>query len=145
MKQPFIPNNLPLEKIDYLTILPKIVEANKKITEYNTFIQTCIPNADVLLSTLNANEAVLSSRIEGTQATLEEVVEFSENLEESNKKFADIQEVQNYRKALHFAIERIKNLPLSLPLLKEIHEKLLDGVRGQNKDRGNFRKTQNWI
>lgn len=63
MREPFIPYTLPLNSIDYSKLLPIIVEANRKIAEYNTFIQT-IPNAAVLLSTLNTNEAVLSSRIE---------------------------------------------------------------------------------
>lgn len=53
-------------------------------------------------------------------------MEFEDNLKTNNTKFADIQEVQNYRKTLHFAIKRIKDIPLSLPLLKEIHNILLD-------------------
>lgn len=140
----FIIPKLPMSNMNYSALLQKIVLANRKIVEYNTFIQT-IPNPNILLSTLTMHEALLSSRIEGTQATLEEVVEYQDSLQEKNQNFADIQEVINYRKALMFAVEKIKTSPLSLLFIKEIHKILLNGVRGANKDRGSFRKIQNWI
>jgi Fic family protein len=96
----------------------------------------------VLLSPLTTNEAVLSSKIEGTQATLEEVLEFEANPKKKTAKYEDIQEIINYRKALVYATERLDKIPLGSRLIKEIHKILLSGVRGEGKDRGNFRVGQ---
>lgn len=105
-----------------------------------------IPNASVLLSPLTTNEAVLSSKIEGTQATLGEVFRFEAGDEpiEENKR-VDIQEILNYRTALRVAEKYIGERPFGLSLLRELHAILMNSVRGQEKEPGAFRKTQNWI
>jgi len=115
-----------------------------EIGRFDALLQN-IPNPSVLLSPLTTNEAVLSSRIEGTQATLKEVLEFEANPQKETKKYEDIQEVINYRKALKAAIDEMEKLSLSTRVIKKAHEILLQGVRGENKGRGNFRRQQVFI
>lgn len=87
---------------------------------------------------------MLSSRIEGTQATLGEVLAAEEGAKVKRSP-EDLQEVRNYVVALEDGIKRLKKLPLSLRLVKEIHEKLMTGVRGTRATPGEIRRTQNWI
>ncbi len=89
-------------------------------------------------------EAVLSSRIEGTQASLSDLLYF-EAAEEKNPKTVDVREVHNYVRALEFGLKRLSTLPVSLRLIRELHEKLMSNVRGQEKTPGEFRASQNWI
>ncbi len=90
------------------------------------------------------HEAVLSSQIEGTQSTLDDVLVFE--AEGSGAGLPkDIDEVVNYIAAMNFGLERLQTLPLSLRLLREIHAELMKGVRGQEKQPGEFRKNQNWL
>lgn len=105
-----------------------------------------IPNAQVLLSPLFSHEAVLSSRIEGTQATLGEVLEFEAAADTASAdKRDDILEVLNYRKAMLYAVDALKRLPLSLRVIRETHRELMAGVRGRDKTPGEYRRTANWI
>lgn len=103
-----------------------------------------LPNPHVLLRPFVRREAVLSSRIEGTQATLGEVLaaEAGAAVERSPD---DLREVGNYVVALEYGIDRLKSLPLSLRLLREIHARLMEGVRGDRATPGEFRRSQNWI
>lgn len=103
-----------------------------------------LPNPHLLIRPFVRREAVLSSRIEGTRATLGELLagEAEGTLERSP---ADLREVANYVAALEFGIERLATLPISLRLLREIHAKLMEGVRGGHASRGEFRRSQNWI
>lgn len=98
-----------------------------------------------MLSPISANEAVLSSRIEGTQATLEEVLQQDAGIEQDKARFADIEEIRNYRAALRLAEQELASRPISQSLIKAIHQRLMQGVRGQNKSPGQFRNDQNWI
>lgn len=118
-----------------------IGKANAEVARFDGLLQG-MPNPAVLLSPLSMQEAVLSSRIEGTQATLQEVLEFEADPTQKNKKYDDIQEVLNYRRAMGYAVKEMKKIPLSTRLIRGIHSILLDSVRGENKDRGNFRKIQ---
>lgn len=138
------PKNLPIQNLQWELFVHLIGKANAEIARFDGLLQT-IPNPSVLLSPLTTNEAVLSSQIEGTQATLKEVLEFEANPQKENKKYEDIQEVINYRKALNAAIEAMEKLSLSTRVIKKAHEILLQGVRGENKDCGNFRKQQVFI
>jgi len=103
-----------------------------------------LPNPHVLIRPFVRREAVFSSRIEGTQSTLGELLaaEAGAAVERSPD---DLREVGNYVIALEYGIERLKTLPLSLRLVRELHEKLMAGVRGQHATPGEFRRTQNWI
>ena len=96
---PYVPNILPFNDIDYRRILPLVGRANAMIGRYDGLLQGVL-NPSVMLSPLTNEEAVLSSKIEGTQATVEEVLEQEAGKIKEGKKFHDIQEIINYRKAL---------------------------------------------
>ncbi len=103
-----------------------------------------LPNPHLLMRPFIRREAVLSSKIEGTQATLGELLaaEAGAVVERSPE---ELREVGNYVAALAHGIARLKNLPLCVRLIRELHEKLMKGVRGHNAMPGEFRATQNWI
>lgn len=103
-----------------------------------------LPNPHFLLRPFLRREAVLSSRIEGTQATLGELLaaEAGAAVERAPE---DLHEVGNYVSALEFGIERLRSLPLSLRLVRELHAHLMEGVRGHHATPGEFRRSQNWI
>lgn len=86
-------------------------------------------------------EAVLSSQIEGTQASLDQLVLFELD-PQTEQQVPDVREVSNYVQALEYGLDRVRKLPLSTRLIREMHEHLLDGVRGQDKDPGQFRRIQ---
>jgi Fic family protein len=103
-----------------------------------------LPNPDLFVFMYVRKEAVLSSQIEGTQASLIDILEFeSQALEPDNPQ--DVAEVVNYIAAINHGLERLKNLPVSLRLIREIHRDLMQGVRGSERDPGEFRRSQNWI
>lgn len=102
-----------------------------------------LPNPHVLVQPYVVREALASSRIEGTQASLSEVFEAAASGKPSRD--MDVREVQNYISALKQGLERLQDLPLSLRLVKEIHSTLLSGVRGAEKNPGEFRTSPNWI
>lgn len=103
-----------------------------------------LPNVDLFVAMYVNKEAVLSSQIEGTQASLIDVLAF-----EADAAFPenpqDVEEVINYIDALNYGLERLNTLPVSLRLIREIHGRLLQGVRGANRHPGEFRTSQNWI
>ena len=103
-----------------------------------------LPNPHILIRPFVRREAVFSSRIEGTQSTLGELLasEAGAAVERSPE---DLREVGNYVVALEYGIKRLKTLPLSLRLVRELHRKLMTGVRGHDATPGEFRRTQNWI
>jgi Fic family protein len=88
---------------------------------------------------------VLSSRIEGTRASLSDLYAYEAGNVPAPEAASDVREVHNYIVALESGLERIRELPLSLRLLREIHGKLLEGVRGERHAPGEFRRSQNWI
>ena len=102
-----------------------------------------LPNTDLFISMYVKKEALLSAQIEGTQASLEDLFEFEQGAKLKNVN--DVVEVVNYIKALHYGMDRLSSLPMSLKLIKELHTTLLDGVRGSEKTPGEFKRTQNWI
>ncbi|MBI4744095.1 MAG: Fic family protein [Actinobacteria bacterium] len=144
--RPYIPEQLPLQNLDWVRFVSLIGKANAELARYDGILQGII-NPQVLLSPLTTKEAVLSSRIEGTQATLEEVLEFeaSPHTDIQTEKQKDIQEIINYRRAIRFAVDWLNAKPITLNMTKEVHGILLDSVRGKDKGRGKFRATQNWI
>lgn len=141
---PYIPNELPLEHLDFKRLFAFVGNANAELARYDGLLQGVV-NPAVLLSPLTTNEAVLSSKIEGTQATLDEVLEHEAGLAMDSEKKHDIQEIVNYRSALMQANDFLKDNPLSLYLIRQMHHTLLDSVRGENKSPGSFRIDQNWI
>ncbi len=121
--------------------MPFLGDAHERVARFDAVVGN-LPDAQLLLSPLTVQETVLSSRIEGTQASLEEVLRFQADGNASGKKRNDILEVMNYRQALEVAFDRMKEIPLSARLIKEAHKILLSGVRGEQKDPGNFRTGQ---
>jgi Fic family protein len=103
-----------------------------------------LPNPHLLIRPFVRREAVLSSRIEGTQATLGELLA-AEAGAAVERSAADLREVGNYVVALEYGVARLRALPLSLRLVRELHEKLMRGVRGDVATPGEFRRSQNWI
>ncbi len=142
--EPYVPNPLPLANLDFGQLIGLVGKANAALARYDGMLQGVV-NPSVLLSPLTTQEAVLSSKIEGTQATLDEVLEHEAGQSFEAVKEQDIQEVVNYRRALMLASEALRDQPLTLGLVKQMHGVLLDSVRGQHKEPGQFRKDQNWI
>lgn len=103
-----------------------------------------LPNPHLLIRPFVRREAVLSSRIEGTQATLGELLA-AEAGAAVDRSSDDLREVANYVAALEYGVKRLKTLPLSLRLTRELHAKLMTGVRGGHATPGEFRTSQNWI
>ena len=118
--------------------------ANASLARYDGLLESLV-NPQVLLSPLLMKEAEHSSRIEGTIATANEVYQREAGAEFDPEKEADIQEILNYRITLRFAESVIHEQPFSLHLIRQMHENLLSGVRGEDKNPGKFRDNQNWI
>ena len=139
----FIPHPLPpqiewdtelvnsLSRADYL--LGKLAREGSRL-----------PNPHLMMRPFIAREAVLSSKIEGTQATIGDILaqEAGANVKHDA---ADMQEVQNYILALNSGLKLLSEVPLSLRLIKSLHQTLMQGVRGSHATPGEFRKSQNWI
>ena len=103
-----------------------------------------LPNPDLFVAMYVRKEAVLSSQIEGTQSSLDDLLAFE--LDGTSTRLPDdLEEVFNHVAAMNYGLERLETLPLSLRLIREIHGRLLEGVRGSAKDPGEFRLSQNWI
>ena len=98
-------------------------------------------DVDFFVAMYVRKEALLSSQIEGTQATLDDILD--PDLEENTN--LEIADVVNYIDSMDFALKRMKELPLCNRLIREMHETLMEGVRGQEKNPGEFRRSQNWI
>jgi Fic family protein len=103
-----------------------------------------LPNPGLFVAMYVRKEAVLSSQIEGTQASLVDVLEYEANVERRSLP-SDVGETANYVKALNLGLAKLEELPLCNRLLREIHEVLMQGVRGEEKAPGEFRQSQNWI
>jgi Fic family protein len=141
--QSFLPASINKEwVVSHPQTLTLIEEATHLLGALNAFSQL-IPDVDFFIHMHITKEATTSSRIEGTQTSMEEALldEGEINPEKRN----DWQEVQNYIKAINFAIEKLPAFPLSNRLLQNTHAVLLQGVRGKHKQPGEFRISQNWI
>lgn len=139
----FVPNPLP-PKLDYPSSLVRLLtDANWALGEL-AGVGRLLPNPHLLIAPHIRREALLSSRIEGTQATLDELFLF-EAVPPRADPGPDLREVINYIRAMEYGLERLKTLPISGRLVRDIHKHLVEGVRGTHSTPGKFRTTQNWI
>lgn len=140
----FIPNRLPPNppvEIDE-SMNELLSEANIALGRLDT-MGYLLPNIDYIIAMYVRKEALLSSQIEGTQASLDDIFEYESHIPVKNTQ--DVEEVVNYIKALNHGLRRLKEFPMSIRLIKEIHNILLSQTRGMDKTPGEFKRSQNWI
>lgn len=140
----YVPRPLPpAPPLDLTDIYPLLDQANAAIGRLDG-MSMVLPDPALFLYMYVRKEAVLSSQIEGTQSSLSDLLLF-ESAEAPGVPIDDVTEVSCYVAAMNYGLERLKEFPLSLRLLREIHEKLMTNARGGNKQPGEFRASQNWI
>ena len=141
----FIPKALPPEPPirisgDFQRLLS---QADRALGRLDGSIQT-LPNPDLFVFMYVRKEAVLSSQIEGTQSSLQDLLAAESNILTADQP-RDVDEVVNYVQAMNHGLRRLNEIPLSVRLIREIHEQLLQGVRGSHLTPGELRRSQNWI
>ncbi len=140
----YIPPSLPPEpKINMEKFYFLLDKANIALGRLDGISQI-LPDSSLFLYMYVRKEAILSSQIEGTQSSLSDLLLF-ENEQAFNSRVDDVTEVSSYVSAMNYGLQRIKEFPLSLRLIKEIHAVLMNNSRGANKQAGEFRTSQNWI
>ena len=138
----FFPTNLNdiiFENFDTYT-MELLVKANFLLGKLNG-MSSNIVDMNQFIASYVRKEALFSSQIEGTQATLEDIL----NAENETSLNADVEEVVNYVKAINYAIELLDDYPICNRYIRMVHEVLMNGVRGKEKNPGEFRRSQNWI
>lgn len=141
----FIPNPLPPPIEFDMGLALALSRADSALSELSG-LGGQLPNPHLLIAPYIKREAVLSSRIEGTKASLSDLL--IDEIEDGHNKLTskdDIKEIRNYVDALEHGVRLLDELPLSLRLIREIHAKLMQGVRGAKATPGEFRRSQNWI
>ncbi len=136
-----LPPNPPINLNDEL--LSRLTEAGIALGRLDGSIQT-LPDPDIFVFMYVRKEAVLSSQIEGTQSSLQDLLHAEARIF-SPYHPEDVGEVVNYVAAMNYGLERLRELPLSIRLIREIHQRLLQGVRGYRLQPGELRNSQNWI
>ena len=140
----FVPPPLPpVPQLDLLSLLGPLSEADRAVGRLDG-ITALVPDTSLFLYMYVRKEAVLSSQIEGTQSTLNDLLRFESDAA-AGAPVDDIREVSNYIAAMEHGLARLSKLPLSLRLIREMHEKLMASGRGMTKQPGAFRTSQNWI
>jgi Fic family protein len=140
----FIPAPLP-PPLDWTpALVSQLAEAERNLSKLAGLAGT-LPSPNLLIQPMLRREAVLSSRIEGTRASLTDLYHYEAGQLELFELPDDAREVHNYVRALTAGLARLKTLPVSLRLMRELHQVLLAGVRGQHLTPGEFRRSQNWI
>lgn len=141
--QAFVPASLPPHITYDNDLVLKLSHADAALSEL-AGVGRHLPNPHLLISPYIQREAILSTRIEGTMANFSDLLR-DEISEGTKKQDEDVLEVRNYILALEFGIRRLDQMPLSLRMVRELHELLLKGVRGESAELGQFRKRQNYI
>lgn len=140
----FIPSPLPPDPpIRLVELVERLSAADRAVGRLDG-ISVLLPDHALFLYMYVRKEAVLSSQIEGTQSTLSDLLRFEADAQ-AGKPIDDVREVSNYVDALTYGLERMGSLPISLRLIREMHERLLREGRGGTKSPGEFRRSQNWI
>lgn len=140
----FVPSALPPVFAWTSELVLALSEADRALGEL-VGLGRSLPNPHLLIRPFIRREAVLSSRIEGTQASLSDLYAYEAIQPVRSDPPSDASEVYNYVQALEYGLERLQALPLSLRLIREIHARLMAGVRGEHQTPGEFRRSQNWI
>jgi Fic family protein len=140
----FIPAPLPPEILYDPHLVLSLSRADAALSELSGLGRHII-NPNLLIASYIRKEAVLSSRIEGTRSGIVDLLLDDLKTADNASSSADLREVQNYVAALEYGIHRLNSLPLSLRLVREIHARLMESVRGGNVTPGEFRRSQNWI
>lgn len=145
----FVPNPLPPALQLDPALVRTLSDADRALGELAGLGRT-VTNPNLLIRPFIHREAVLSSRIEGTQAELADLYAYEAGQlaltsSKPSSTDADVREVHNYVNALEYGIQRLATLPISLRLVRELHERLMMGVRGNSATPGEFRRSQNWI
>lgn len=120
-----------------------LLDADRALGRLDGSIQT-LPNPDLFVFMYVRKEAVLSSEIEGTQASINDLLKAEAEVFDPHSP-RDVDEVLNYVRAMNYGLAKLSELPLSVRLIREIHERLLEGVRGHKLQPGELRRSQNWI
>lgn len=128
--------------IDNMEVIQLLSQADRELGRLDMYSEY-VPNIDLFISMHVLKEATQSSKIEGTQTKMEEALFEKEDIPLDKRD--DWEEVQNYTKAMKWGIKELEELPFSSRLIREIHKVLLHGVRGETKQPGKFRNSQNWI
>lgn len=128
--------------VDNMEVIQLLSEADRELGRLDMYSKY-IPNIDLFISMHVLKEATQSSKIEGTQTNIEEALLEIEDIPIDKRD--DWEEVQNYTKAMEWATKELDKLPFSSRLIRETHKVLLQGVRGERKQPGEFRNSQNWI
>ncbi len=141
----FVPAPFPPGDLQLAGLLGLLERANLALGKL-VGATAILPDPDLFVYMYVRREAVLSSQIEGTEASLIDLLEYEAEPERAERR-VDVAEITNYIGALRYGLERVRELPLSLRLIREIHERLMTGVRGGEaaKTPGEFRRSQNWI
>lgn len=140
----FVPARLPPQLVYDARLALALSRADAALSEL-AGLGRLLPNPHLLIAPYVRREAVLSSRIEGTRADIGDVLLDEMQADVPHGDAADLHEVRNYVRALEHGIKRLSKLPLSLRLVRELHARLMKGVRGDRAAPGEFRKTQNWV
>ena len=141
----FIPADLPPQPPVRLDgeLQALLSQADQALGRLDGSIQT-LPDPDLFVFMYVRKEAVLSSQIEGTQSSLQDVLAAEASIRSPNQP-RDVGEVINYVSAMNEGLDRLRTLPLSIRLIREIHARLLHGIRGSQAQPGELRTSQNWI
>ncbi len=121
-------------------------QADRALGRLDGSVQT-LPNPDLFVFMYVRKEAVLSSQIEGTQSSLQDLLAAEANLigPKAKARSLAVAEVVNYVRAMNYGLARLADLPVSVRLIREVHGKLIEGVRGSHLTPGELRRSQNWI
>lgn len=140
----FLPAPLPPDLDWSPALLTALSDAERELAKLTT-VAGNFPFPRLLIQPFIRREAVLSSRIEGTRASLTDLYNYESAQMSFLEQDDDVREVHNYVLALDYGLERLQTLPVSQRLIRELHARLMEGVRGGQFTPGEFRKTQNWI
>lgn len=140
----FVPSKLPPDPaVDLSKIAARLSLADRMIARLDAMSEL-VPDAEIFVRRYAQREAALSSQIEGLHTTFAELLEVEAGIRDASSP-TDYIETDNYLRAMTYGLERLKELPLSLRLIREMHEILLEGTRGSEREPGEFRRSQNWI